>query len=217
MEQCDYITNSDDVRAGLAPVHPTTIDLLRQRVALSYKPYQESTVTTSEAVFLASLNQHERNYVEELRELYDEYYHGRLTRVEFDDECADAAVNVMDLTMDRRHGVKATAVRFIRAELKAEGCRARIKLRHRVEQAAYAFKVGDRRHIGGHSRFNLQITCYNAYKSARRHLVTKKQARNIAYSVARNMKLHSAEQLWRYMQTDRMAQAIEELNLQHFV
>ena len=212
MEQCNYVTNSDDVRAGLAPVHPTAYDLLRQRVALSYKPHQESTVTTSEAVFLASLNPHERNYVDELREAYDEYYHGRLTRDEFDEECADAALYVMDLTMDRRHGVKATAVRFIRAELKAEGYRARIELRDRVEQAAYSFKVGKRRHIGGHDRFHLQLESNNAYKSARRHLVTKKQARKIVYWVARSLNLHSAEQLWRYATTDHVLLMMQELH-----
>ena len=212
MEQCTFITNSDDVRSGVAPAHPTAYEQLRQRVALSYKPHQVSTVTSSEAVFLASLSPSERNYVEELREAYDEYYHGRTTRDEFLEECESAAIMALDSTPDRKRAIKESAVRFLMAEFKAEGHRARIKLRKRVEKAAYAFKVGDRRHIGGHERFSFQMACNHSYRDARHHLVTKNQARNIAYSIARKMNLHSAEQLWRYMTTNHVLLAIEQLH-----
>ena len=212
MQQCNFVRNSDDVRNGVAPLHPTAYEQLRQRVALSYKPHQDSTVTTSEAVFLASLTQSERNYVDELREAYVEYYHRRTTRDEFADDCESAAIMALDSTPDRKRDIKESAVRFLLAEFKAESFHAGIKLRKRVEQAAYAFKVGQRRHIGGHDRYSFKMACNHSYKDARRHLVTTKQARKIAYSIARNMKLHSAEQLRRYMKTDHVLLLMQELH-----
>ena len=185
MQQCNLVTNSDDVRNGVAPIHPTGYEQQRQRVALSYKPHQDSTVTDSEAVFLESLTLYERDYVDELRDAYDQYYHHQISRNEFIDECEGAAVSALDTPPDRRRAIKESAVRFIRAEFKVENFHAKIKLRKRLEQAAFNFKYGERHHIG-HDRCSFKMACNHSYKSARRHLVSKRHAQDRLLSCAKD-------------------------------
>ena len=210
MQQSDVITSRSEFNN--ADEQLTAFDRLRQLLALRAAPQQVNSVSSSDDEFHKSLSPAELNYVYEMASAWSAYAHGQIDVGECNRRCEVAAGDAVGsgITHERKCAIRARAKFFSDEALELENINAQVAFRRELYDAVKRFKKGD-----GHTfhRCDLKNACHMAYWCAKRELLTDAQAREITLSIARSLKMHSGEQLWRYVKTN---EALEYLQALHF-
>ena len=208
MQQCDVVTSGDDVRAGVAPVHPTSLQQLNQRLTLEAMPQQQHGITSTEDDFRASLTPAEAQYVDEIQQLWAENAYGLLTRVQFNTTAAiiENHAIALHIPLARSIQIKNRAAFFSDERHELENQNTQVRYREELLALVERYK-----HREFHRR-DFKDRCYSIYWRGKRDLLTDNQARTITFSVARKMHVRNHQQLWYYCKTNHTIAAIRNLH-----
>ena len=171
-----------------------------------------NSISSSDDEFHKSLSPAELNYVYEMATAWSAYAHGQIAVGEYNRRCEVAAGDAVasGVTHERKCAIRIRAKFFSDEAHELENISAQVAFRSELYDVVKRFKKGH-----GHTfhRHGFKHACHMAYWSAKRQLLTDAQARDITFSIARSLKVHSGEQLWRYVKTNH---ALENLQALHF-
>ena len=209
MQQSDVVSSSSEFYN--ADEQLTAFDRLRQVLALRVAPQQANSVSCSDDEFFKSLSRAELNYVHDMASAWSAYAHRQVGVGEFNRRCQAADGNAAEslIPHERKCAIKVRAKFFSDEALELENINAQLAFRSELRDAVKRFKKG---HGLTFHRSSFKNACHMAYWVAKRKPLTDRQAREITISVARSLKVHSAEQLWRYVKTHHALEALQALH-----